>query len=149
MTSDPLNNGLAENNRNTFINNVTATGPTAPPLSLNWTNWFIIKSMFEGSVRKQHLLICDRMEGQLCRWQYVPLIFHLLKGHREIYCLCFGNERVSLRGMHPYIFLFHWRPPQDRLDGVRGQCLLASQFPRQPTLHPFPRRSGGEWSCSD
>lgn len=45
------------------------------------------------------------MEIHLCRWQYVWLIFHLLKGHQEIYCLCFGNERANLWGMHPYIFL--------------------------------------------
>lgn len=79
-------------------------------------------------------LIHSGIEMHSCvvqRWMTIYLIdFHVQKGHEKINCRCFGRERPSLGGIHPYIF-FDLRLPK----GQRG--VRACGLPRQPDLHPF------------
>lgn len=117
-------------------------------LRFSWTCWSIIKSMLSASVKT------FRLEATVAHleWRYSGVDNNMSdwfstfwKDTRRFMAFALA----SLRGTHPYIFLFHWCPPEDWLDGARGQCLLAGGFPWQPNLDPFPRHSGGDWSCLD
>lgn len=78
-------------------------------------------------------------ESRTMGWQYISLIFHVSKGHMKIYCLCFGHEKPSLGGVHPYIF-FGRGPPKGSV------WPLACRLPRQP--HP-PSLLNARWKWED